>query len=189
MILTGEQIKSQLGKGIVIEPFEPQMVNPNSVNLRLHDELLEYEELVLDMKRPSRMQRLSIPPDGLVLGANQLYLGRTVEWIESRRFVPVVHARASVARLGLFVQTSAGIGDIGYRGYWTLVLYPTQPVRVYPGVPICQVSFHEPAGPIVEYNSDKYQDSRDIKPSMLFRELSPSGDSQLRLQFGQEGPS
>ncbi len=102
--------------------------------------------------------------------------------------MPVVHARASLAPLGLFVQTSAGIGDVGYRGYWTLVLYPTQPVRIYPGVPICRVSFYEPAGPITEYSSDKYQDSRDIKPSMLFRELSSGGDLQLRLQFDQEGP-
>ena len=58
MILTGAEIKAQLGKNIVIEPFQEKLLNPNSYNLCLHDELLVYEEIVLDMRRPNRNRRL-----------------------------------------------------------------------------------------------------------------------------------
>ena len=79
MILTGSEIKAQMGGNIVIEPFDERQLNPNSYNLRLHNELLVYEEIVLDMRRPNRFRRYMIPEDGLVLNPNQLYLGRTVE--------------------------------------------------------------------------------------------------------------
>ena len=39
----------------------------NGLNLRLHHELLVYEELVLDMKKPSRMRRIALPEDGFVI--------------------------------------------------------------------------------------------------------------------------
>ncbi|MEQ9412004.1 MAG: dCTP deaminase, partial [Fuerstiella sp.] len=67
MILSGSEIKAQLGKNISIEPWCEDQLNPNSYNLTLHDELLVYEEIVLDMKRPNRFRRLTIPEDGLVL--------------------------------------------------------------------------------------------------------------------------
>ena len=52
MILSGNEIKAQLGDNIVIEPFCETQLNANSYNLRLHNELLVYEEIVLDMRRP-----------------------------------------------------------------------------------------------------------------------------------------
>ena len=67
MILTGTEIKSQLGKNILIDPFDEKLLNPNSYNLRLHNELLVYEEIVLDMRRPNRYRRYVIPPEGFVL--------------------------------------------------------------------------------------------------------------------------
>ena len=72
MILTGSEIQKQLGKNIVIDPFDEKLLNPNSYNLRLHDELLVYEEIILDMKRPNRYRRYVVPPEGLVLQPNQL---------------------------------------------------------------------------------------------------------------------
>ena len=188
MILTGEEIKRHLGQSIIIEPFDESQLNPNSVNLRLHDELLVYEELVLDMKKPSRVRRMPVPPDGLVLAPHQLYLGRTVERTETHNFVPMIEGRSSIGRLGLFVHVTAGFGDVGFCGYWTLEMFAVQPVRVYPGVPICQIFYHTVSGEITEYASDKYQHNRDIQPSMLFKELAPQMDPQLFLHFGQERP-
>ena len=83
MILTGNEIKARLGGDILIDPFNEAQLNPNSYNLRLHDELLVYEEIVLDMRRPNRYRRYTIPPEGFVLHPNQLYLGRTVERTET----------------------------------------------------------------------------------------------------------
>ena len=185
MILSGDQIRQNLGGNIHIDPFDPARLNPNSYNLTLHHELLVYEEVVLDMRQPNRTRRLTIPPEGLVLSPNQLYLGRTVERTETHNFVPMIEGRSSIGRLGLFVHVTAGFGDVGFCGYWTLEMFAVQPIRIYPGVPICQIFYHEITGTIVEYDSDKYQNNRDIQPSLLFKELNPGeSDPQKRLKFG-----
>ena len=188
MILTGDEIKAQLDKNIVIEPFDEKQLNPNSYNLRLHDELIVYEEIVLDVRRPNRYRRHIIPPEGLVLQPGQLYLGRTVERTETHNLVPMLEGRSSVGRLGLFVHVTAGFGDVGFCGYWTLELFAIHPIRIYPGLPICQIFYHTVEGTIREYRSDsKYQNNQDIQPSLLFKELQqPQKDQQLRLSFGQE---
>jgi dCTP deaminase len=183
MILTGDEIHKNLGQSIVIDPFTPERLNPNSYNLTLHHELMVYEEVVLDMRRPSRTRRITIPPDGLVLSPNQLYLGRTAEYTETRGFVPMIEGRSSIGRLGLFVHVTAGFGDVGFRGYWTLEMFAVQPVRIYPGVEICQIFYHQVHGSVSEYRSDKYQDNRDIQPSLLYRELGGDNDPQLELEF------
>ncbi len=188
MILSGLEIQAQLGKNIIIEPFDPRQLNPNSYNLTLHDELLVYEEIVLDMRKPNRYRRIRIPPEGLVLSPNQLYLGRTAERTETRNLVPMIEGRSSIGRLGLFVHVTAGFGDVGFCGYWTLEMFAVQPVRIYPGVAICQIIYHEIQGPFHEYRSNKYQHNTDVQPSMLFKELNPTWqqDPQKKLPFGME---
>ncbi|MCA9184071.1 MAG: dCTP deaminase [Planctomycetales bacterium] len=171
MILTGEEIRSQLGKNIVIEPFRDDHVNPNSYNLTLHDEILTYEEVVLDMRKSNRTRRISIPPEGLVLKPDQLYLGRTVERTETHNLVPMIEGRSSVGRLGLFVHVTAGFGDVGFSGYWTLEMFAVQPIRIYPGVPICQIFYHQIAGDYVPYAGVKYQNNQGIQASMLYKDF------------------
>lgn len=188
MILSGHEIRRRLGTQITIEPFDEANLNPNSYNLTLHDELMTYEEVVLDMRRPNRVRRLTIPPEGLVLNPDQLYLGRTVERTSTHGLVPMIEGRSSVGRLGLFVHVTAGFGDVGFCGFWTLEMFAVQPVRIYPGVKICQIFYHEIRGDITEYASNKYQNNRDIQPSLLFKELNPeeAEDPQLELDFGLE---
>lgn len=186
MILTGSEIKKRMNEDIVIDPFDESMLNPNSVNLRLHDELLVYEEIVLDMKRPNRFRRYTMPPDGFVIQPNQLYLARTVERTETHNLVPMVEGRSSIGRLGLFIHVTAGFGDVGFCGHWTLEMFAVEPVRIYPNVPICQIYYHTLEGEITEYKSDKYQHASDIQPSLLYKEMREVEDRQMRLAFGQE---
>jgi dCTP deaminase len=188
MILTGTEIQSRIGGDIVIEPFNERQLNPNSYNLRLHNELLVYEEIVLDMRRPNRYRRYEIPPEGFVLHPNQLYLGRTAERTETHNLVPMIEGRSSVGRLGLFVHVTAGFGDVGFCGYWTLEMFAVQPVRVYAGVEIAQIFYHTVEGPVTEYASEKYQGNRDIQPSLLFKEFEEHRERQMKLSFGQERP-
>ncbi|HEY5313631.1 MAG TPA: dCTP deaminase [Pirellulales bacterium] len=190
MILSGQEIQRQLDQNIVIEPFDAAKLNPNSYNLSLHGELLTYEELVLDMRKPNRVRRMTIPPEGLVLTPNQLYLGRTVERTETYNLVPMIEGRSSIGRLGLFVHVTAGFGDVGFCGYWTLEMFAVQPVRIYAGVPICQIFYHQLAGDFTAYASDKYQNNHDIQPSLIFKELNPDCEKnpQLELEFGMERP-
>jgi dCTP deaminase len=188
MILTGSEIQARLGTDIVIDPFHESQLNPNSYNLRLHHELLVYEEIVLDMRRPNRFRRYEVPADGLVLSPNQLYLGRTVERTETHNLVPMLEGRSSIGRLGLFVHVTAGFGDVGFCGYWTLEMFAVQPIRIYPGVEIAQIFYHTLEGDVREYVSEKYQHNRDIQPSMLFKEFQTEQDRQMRLAFGQKTP-
>ncbi len=188
MILSGHQIQSRLQSDILIEPFDESRLNPNSYNLSLHNELMTYEEVVLDMRKANRVRRIEIPREGYVLNPNKLYLGRTAERTETHNLVPMIEGRSSIARLGLFVHVTAGFGDVGFCGFWTLEMFAVQPVRIYPGIPICQIFYHEITGEISEYESNKYQNNHDIQPSLLFKELNPDDedDSQMRLKFGVE---
>ncbi len=190
MVLSGEEIRARHGSDIVITPFCEECLNPNSYNLTLHDELLVYEEVVLDAKQPNRYRRIQIPPDGMILSPGQIYLGRTVEHTETHNLVPMIEGRSSIARLGLFVHCASGFGDVGFRGHWTIEMFAVQPIRIYAGLRICQIFYHELIGEICEYNSEKYQNNRDIQPSLLYREFGHTrAYDQLQLDFDRMATS
>ncbi len=171
MILSGLEIEKNLGTNIVIDPFERSQLNPNSYNLRLHDELLVYDDTPLDMRRNNRSHKIRIPSEGLELTPNRLYLGRTLEYTATDHFVPMLEGRSSIGRLGLFVHITAGFGDIGFRGFWTLEIFCVQPIRIYPGVEICQIFYHTIEGAYERYERGKYQNNTDIQQSLLYREF------------------
>ncbi|MGI6254457.1 MAG: dCTP deaminase [Acutalibacter sp.] len=171
MILSGKEIQRHMGKEIVIEPFDEKRLNPNSYNLSLHDELLVYENKLLDMKTPNPVKRLKIPKEGLVLEPQTLYLGRTREFTKTDCFVPMLEGRSSVGRLGLFIHVTAGFGDVGFAGYWTLEIFCVQPIRIYAGVEICQIYYHDIKGEYDRYQSGKYQNNTGIQPSLLYRDF------------------
>lgn len=171
MILSGKEILARKDKDIVIEPFNEKQLNPNSYNLTLHNEILVYDKEVLDMKEPNSATRMVIPEEGLVLERGKLYLGRTVEYTETNNLVPMLEGRSSIGRLGLFVHITAGFGDVGFKGYWTLEMFCVQPIRIYPGVQICQVFYHTIEGDFDTYRSNKYQHNKDVQPSMLYKDF------------------
>ena len=171
MILSGKEIKRRLGDDIIIKPFNALQLNPNSYNLRLHDELLIYDESVLDMKKEHKLTKMTIPQEGLLLESRKLYLGRTVEYTKTNQLVPMLEGRSSIGRLGLFIHVTAGFGDVGFAGYWTLEMFCVHPVRIYPGVEICQIFYHTIEGDFVHYMSNKYQNNQGIQPSMLYKDF------------------
>ena len=171
MILSGKEIQRELGKRIFIEPFDPSRLNPNSYNLTLHDELLVYDSPVLDMKKPNPAHTIRIPESGLRLEPGRLYLGRTREFTRTEGFVPMLEGRSSVGRLGLFIHVTAGFGDVGFAGYWTLEIFCVQPIRIYPDVQICQIYYHDIDGEYEPYQSSKYQNNTGIQPSLMYRDF------------------
>lgn len=170
MILTGQEITeaSQDGR-INISPFCADQVNPNSYNVRLGDTLLTYVDDVVDAYRQNPTQEISLHEDGYVLQPDQLYLGHTVEQVGSDIYVPLLFGRSSVGRLGLFVEITAPIGDIGFFGQWTLMLSPVRPLRVYPGMRIGQIMFFVSHGDIELY-AGKYQAAQGPKESRYWRD-------------------
>lgn len=172
MILSGNEIKRQQGKGIRIEPFNDAQLNPNSYNLRLFNELLTYDNAVLDMKTPNPTTMLTIPESGLLLEPHKLYLGRTVEYTTTDRYVPMLEGRSSIGRLGLFIHVTAGFGDVGFSGFWTLEIFCVQPIRIYPNVEICQIFYHTIEGDYSLYKSGKYQNNKGIQPSLMYKDFT-----------------
>ena len=185
MILTGPAIETRRARGdIVIDPYDPARLNPNSYNLSLHDELLVYADLELDMAKPARFTRHRIPKEGLTLYPHRLYLARTAERTETYNLVPMLEGRSSVGRLGLFIHVTAGFGDVGFCGFWTLEMFCVQPVRIYAGVEIGQIFYHTLEGEPVAYaeapgRGGKYQHNRDIQPSLLYREFADDPQGEL----------
>lgn len=171
MILSGKEIVANQGNGLKITPFNPEQVNPNSYNLRLHNELLVYDRHELDMRINNTYHTVIIPKQGYLLLPGQLYLGRTVEYTETTKFVPMLEGRSSIGRLGINIHATAGFGDVGFKGFWTLEISCVQPVWIYPDVEICQIYYHEIKGDVVPYRSGKYQNNNGIQPSLLYKDF------------------
>ncbi|MFD5423811.1 deoxycytidine deaminase [Streptomyces sp. NPDC127069] len=142
MILTGPEIHRQRDLGAVtIEPFTPAQVNPVSYNYRLGPLLRTHRPGTADTHEQPDLDEVEIPAEGFVLLPGRVYLGTTVETIGSSEFVVSLIGRSSVGRLGLFVQYSADLGQLGACHRWTLELKTVRPLRVYAGMVIGQVSF------------------------------------------------
>jgi len=171
MILSGKEIKRRLGKDIFIEPFNEKQLNPNSYNLRLANELIVYDEEILDMKKDNKFKKIIIPEEGYVLQPGKLYLGRTAEFTRTENLVPMLEGRSSIGRLGLFIHVTAGFGDVGFSGYWTLEIHCVQPIRIYPNVEICQIYYHTIEGDFHTYSKGKYQNNKGIQTSQLYKEF------------------
>ena len=137
----------------------------------MHNELVVYDNPVLDMKEDNPATKIMIPEDGLLLESKKLYLGRTMEYTETNNLVPMLEGRSSVGRLGLFVHITAGFGDVGFKGYWTLEIFCVQPIKIYPSIEICQIFYHSVEGDYTPYQSGKYQGNRDIQTSMLYKDF------------------
>jgi dCTP deaminase len=179
MILTGPEILRQVkAQRIHIEPFEPGQLSPNSYDFLLGNQICWYDEDVLDCRLPNQVIKERIPADGMVLAPGRIYLGCTAERMGSDHYVPIIRARSSTARLGLFIHVTADLIDIGSVNHWTLQLHAVQPVRVYPGMRIGQVTFWRTKGRIVLYRG-KYQGSTGPMPSLIHRDFEDGRNVEM----------
>jgi dCTP deaminase len=126
---------------------------------------------VLDMAVEPETYELLIPENGLVLVPGRLYLGSTVEYTETHGFVPCIEGRSSIGRLGISVHVTAGFGDIGFCGTWTLEITVAEPIRIYANIQICQICYDSVEGDHVPYQSRKYQNQRGPRASRFYREF------------------
>lgn len=171
MILTGSEIQKRIGSDIIIEPFNSKQLNPNSYNLKLDRKLLVYKDSVLDMKKKNEVEEIIIPERGLLLKPEKLYLGRTVERTETYNLVPMLEGRSSIGRLGVYIHVTAGFGDVGFQGVWTLELQCIHPIWIYPNVEIAQIYYHTVLGGQDIIYKGKYNFNNDVQASMLYKDF------------------
>ncbi len=171
MILTGNKITEEVLNGkIVIEPFDPAAVTTNSYDLTLGDKLVMYTDEVLDPKKEPHTRTFEIPAEGYEMKRGEFLLGCSNEFVGSDFYVPIVHAKSSIARLGLFIHITSGLFDIGCKCNVTFHLYATMPVRLYKNMPIAQITFWKTAGEIRLYHG-KYQNDKGPVASRIYKDF------------------
>lgn len=174
MILSDVNILQNLKNGqIEIEPFDPKCLGPNSYDLHLGETLLVYTEDILDCKRDNPFRRFNIPEEGFTLIPGELYLGSTIERTRMRQHAPTIEGKSSIGRLGISIHITAGFGDIGFNGHWTLEITAQKPVTIYSKMPIAQISFVLPlTAPSQSYalreNSKYHKQPAQPMPSRMF---------------------
>jgi len=174
MILAGTEIGKEVEAGnIVIDPYEPKHLNPASIDLTLGREVAVYEDAVylddpnqvrpdgtgirvfgtrvIDVREPPRVRKFKMTGQGWVVNPGVAYLMHTAERVTTDKYVPIVDGKSSLGRLFLSVHQTAGFGDPGYNGQYTLEVTSLFPVRLYPGMRICQMRFHTILGTPVNY--------------------------------------
>jgi dCTP deaminase len=165
MILTGDEIRTERASGkITIDPFDDTQLNPNSYNYRLAPDLRVSADAVLDASEPGKWRPIRISEEGIILEPHTLYLGSTVELIGSPHYVASLIGRSSLGRLGMFLQASADLGNLGAIHCWTLEIKVVQRLRIYANMLAGQVSFWRPQGNIRLY-SGVYDGFSDATPS------------------------
>jgi dCTP deaminase len=156
MILSDNEILESIKSGdIKIIPFDVNCVNSNSYDVHLGKTLGVYKDAVLDCKAKNEINEIVIPDYGLLLLPGELYLAHTIEYTEFNKHVCTLEGKSSVGRLGIEIHRTAGFGDAGFSGHWTLEIAVTKPCIVYANMPIGQLVFHECYKPIRGYKDRK----------------------------------
>ena len=175
MILTDLAILKAMEEGdILVEPYNRDCLGTNSYDVHLSKYLACYIDDVIDAKKHNQVEHFEIADDGIVLQPGKTYLGSTLEYTETRSFVPFLEGKSSVGRLGIDIHATAGKGDVGFCNHWTLEISVSQPVRIYAGMPIGQLIYFKVEGEVeVDYQSKssaKYN-QRTPKPmeSMMWK--------------------
>ena len=157
MILSDQRILEEMNKGTIkIEPYDRACLGSNSYDVHLGKHLAIYEADELDAKKHNTIRHFEIPDEGILLEPTQFYLGVTEEYTETHAHVPFLEGKSSTGRLGIDIHATAGKGDVGFCGNWTLEISVKKPVRVYKGMPIGQLIYFPVEGEIeVKYNQKK----------------------------------
>ncbi|MBP6456530.1 MAG: dCTP deaminase [Chitinophagaceae bacterium] len=157
MILSDQRILEEIEKQtIVIQPYNRNDLGSNSYDVHLGKSLAMYENEELDAKKHNTIHHFEIPEEGYLLLPSKFYLGVTEEYTETHAHVPFLEGKSSTGRLGIDIHATAGKGDVGFCGNWTLEISVKQPVRVYAGMPIGQLIYFPVDGEIlVPYNTKK----------------------------------
>lgn len=155
MILSDKKILQEIEKGtIVIEPYHRDCLGSNSYDVHLGKQLAVYEDAIIDAKKHNKIKHFEIPEDGIVLYPGMFYLGVTHEYTETHEHVPFLEGKSSTGRLGIDIHATAGKGDVGFCGNWTLEISVKVPVRVYAGMPVGQLIYFPVDGEIeIKYNN------------------------------------
>ena len=184
---------------IRISDFDIKRLNPNSYNLRISNKIAYYKQFMIDRpsedaikcrtnnyvirphfvtyspgdfidsKKENPIIEEEIPEDGYILYPGILYLGSTMESTWAKDLIPAIDGRSSTGRLGIEIHRTAGFGDVGFEGTWTLEITAVHPVKIYPGQELCQIYFEKPDGDTSITYKGRYQNQDGIVASRMYQ--------------------
>lgn len=151
MILSARAIAAAVeAETIVIEPFAPARLNPNSYTFAVADALYEVtaeprgDGFASDWAYDWRP--VPLEHGFWVLQPRVLYLATTMERLGSATYVSRLTGRPQLGLPGLCVQVTADLGHQGAMHKWTLEFVASTPTRLAPFQPVGQISFWRPHG-------------------------------------------
>jgi dCTP deaminase len=151
MLLSDRDIRADVADGhIRLDPWDPEMVQPASIDVRLDKYFRVFENHRYPSIDPSQEQseltRLievsSAEP--FILHPGEFVLASTYELVTLGTSVAArLEGKSSLGRLGLLTHSTAGFIDPGFSGHVTLELsnMATLPVKLFPGMKIGQLCF------------------------------------------------
>jgi dCTP deaminase len=150
-VLSDGTIRRLVADGtITIDPWDPELVQPASVDLRLGNSFRvfhNYRASAIDLRDPptNLTEPITIGPDEpFVIHPGEFCLGTTLEYVTiPDDVVARIEGKSSLGRLGLIVHATAGFCDPGWRGRLTLELnnLTRVPIKLWSGLPVAQLSF------------------------------------------------
>ena len=183
MLLSDRDIAAEIKAGRVqVEPFEPKMIQPSSVDVRLDRffrvfENHKYEVIDPSVEQPDLTREVAVSPDDFfILHPGEFVLASTYEVITLPDDIAGrLEGKSSLGRLGLLTHSTAGFIDPGFSGHITLELsnVANLPVKLFAGMKIGQLCLIKLSSPAEHpYGSEKYgsryQGQRGPTPSRSF---------------------
>jgi dCTP deaminase len=183
VLLSDRDILAEIeSKRVVIEPYEPSMIQPSSIDFRLDRYFRVFEnhryphiDPAVDQSDLTRVVEAE-GDEPFILHPGEFVLGSTFEVVSLPDDVAArVEGKSSLGRLGLLTHATAGFVDPGFSGHVTLELanVATLPIKLYPGMKIGQLCFFRLSSPAEHpYGSEKYgsryQGQRGPTPSRSY---------------------
>jgi len=187
VILSDRSINEAIASGrLGIEPFDPKLVQPSSVDVRLDNKFLVFrntKRAYIDVKQPADdlMEMIEVGPDEpMFLHPHEFVLGSTIERVRMPDdLVGRLEGRSSLGRLGVVIHSTAGYLDPSFEGRVTLEIsnLANLPIALYPGMRIGQISFSlmtTPADkPYGAARGSKYSGQQLPTASRLYLDFQP----------------
>ncbi|OZM72759.1 dCTP deaminase [Amycolatopsis antarctica] len=184
MLLSDRDLRKELDAGrLGIEPFDPAMLQPSSIDVRLDrffrvfnntkythiDPMLQQDELTSLVEKDDE--------DAFVLHPGEFVLSSTFEMVSlPDDLAGRLEGKSSLGRLGLLTHSTAGFIDPGFSGHITLELsnVANLPITLWPGMKIGQLClFRLTSAAEFPYGSSqagsRYQGQRGPTPSRAYQ--------------------
>ena len=183
MLLSDRDLRAEIDSGrLGIEPYDPAMVQPSSVDVRLDSLFRVFNNTKYTHIDPAQQQdeltSLVEPGEGepFVLHPGEFVLGSTLEVCSlPDDLAGRLEGKSSLGRLGLLTHSTAGFIDPGFNGHITLELsnVANLPITLWPGMKIGQLClFRLSSAAENPYGSSaagsKYQGQRGPTPSKAY---------------------